>query len=133
MDEWTQRTLHGSGGRFVAWVPVIVWAGLIFALSAQANLSLVPDAGLDFVVRKFGHTVVFGILALLLWRALAATTRWRGPWAWGLALAVLYAATDELHQAFVETRHPSILDVGIDAAGALIAVVAVGVIRSRRS
>ena len=76
---------------------------------------------------------VFGILALLLWRAVASTTAWRRPWAWALALAVLYAITDELHQGFVAGRHPSAVDVGIDAAGALIAIAAVGLFRSRRS
>jgi VanZ family protein len=93
----------------------------------------VPDAGLDFLVRKAGHMAVFGILALLTWRALATTTAWRRPWAWALALAVLYAVTDELHQGFVAGRHPSPVDVGIDATGALIAVLAVGIVRSRRA
>ena len=125
MDPWRQRTRRDPGRSIVAWAPVAVWAGLIFALSAQPNLTFMPDAGADFVVRKLGHMAVFGILALLLWRAVAATTTSRRPWVWGLVLAVLYAATDELHQAFVETRHPSPLDVGIDAAGALIAVAAV--------
>ena len=117
----------------MAWAPVVVWAGLIFALSATPNLVFMPDAGADFVVRKLGHMAVFGILALLLWRALATTTSWRRPWAWGLVLAILYAATDEWHQAFVETRHPSLLDVGIDAAGALIGVAAVLIVRILRS
>jgi len=54
------------------------------------------------------------------------------PWAWALVLAVLYASTDEFHQGFVAGRHESALDVGIDAAGALIAVVAVGIIWARR-
>ena len=121
------------GGRVAAWLPVIGWAALIFAFSAQPNLRFVPDAGLDFVVRKAGHIGVFGILALLLWRALAGTTAWRRPWAWALALAVLYAATDEFHQGFVAGRHESAVDVGIDAAGAIIAVAAVGLLRSRRS
>ncbi len=115
------------------WAPVVGWAALIFVLSAQPDLRFVPDAGLDFVVRKLGHMGVFGILALLLWRALAGTTAWRRPWAWAFALAVLYAATDELHQGIVAGRHLSGLDVGFDAIGALIAVVAVGIIRSRRS
>ena len=92
-----------------------------------------PDAGLDFVVRKLGHMGVFGILALLLWRALTGTTAWRRPWVWAFALTILYAASDELHQGFVVARHLSVLDVGIDAAGALIALAAVGLIRSRRS
>ena len=133
MFEQKWRSLRGSGRPLLAWVPAIAWAGLIFAFSAQPNLRFVPDAGLDFLVRKAGHMGVFGILALLLWRAVAGTTSWRRPWAWALALAFLYAATDELHQGFAAGRHPSAVDVGIDAAGALIAVVAVGLIRSRRS
>ena len=125
--------LRGFGRRVLAWAPAIAWAGLIFAFSAQPNLRFAPDEGLDFLVRKAGHMVAFGILALLLWRAMAGTTAWRRPWAWALTLAVLYAASDELHQGFVAGRHPAAVDVGIDSAGALLAVVAVGLIRSRRS
>ena len=127
------RALPGSGRRVLAWLPAIAWAGLIFALSAQPNLRFVPDAGLDFFVRKLGHMGVFGILALLSWQALAGTTAWRRPWAWAFALAVLYAASDELHQGFVAGRHLSVLDVAIDAAGALLALVIIGRIRSRRA
>ncbi len=116
-----------------AWLPVIAWAGLIFAFSAQPNLRFVPDAGLDFLVRKAGHMTVFGILALLVWYALATTTAWRRPWAWALAFAIVYAISDELHQGFVAGRHPSQVDVGIDGTGALIAVAIVGVIRARRN
>src|SRR5665647_2049792 len=133
MDDRMRRTLRGSGPLLFGWLPAIAWAGLIFVFSAQPNLRFVPDAGLDFLVRKAGHMGVFGILALLLWRAMAGTTAWRRPWAWALALAVLYAASDELHQGFVAGRHPAAVDVGIDATGALIAVMAVGLIRSRRS
>ena len=133
MDERSPNIARARRPLLSSWAPVIAWAALIFMFSAQPNLSFVPDAGLDFVVRKLGHMGVFGILALLLWRALAGTTAWRRPWAWAFALAVLYAVTDELHQGLVVTRHPSLLDVGIDATGALIAVVAVGLIRSRRS
>jgi VanZ family protein len=133
MDERTPRPAHALRPLLSGWLPAVAWAGLIFAFSAQPNLRFVPDEGLDFLVRKAGHIAVFGILALLLWRAVAGTTAWRRPWAWALALTVLYAVTDELHQGGVTGRHPSAVDVGIDAAGALIAVVAVGIVRSRRS
>jgi VanZ family protein len=109
----------------LAWLPVLAWAGLIFAFSAQSDLRFLPDQRLDFVVRKIGHMGVFGILALLLWRALASTTSLRRPWAWSVVLAGLYAATDELHQGFVTGRYPSPVDVAIDAVGALIAVAIV--------
>jgi VanZ family protein len=132
MDEKTLLTVSTRRSLLLGWLPLVTWAALIFALSAQPNLRFAPDAGLDFVVRKLGHMGVFGILALLLWRALAVTTAWRRQWAWAFAFTVLYAASDELHQGFVAGRHPSAADVGIDAAGALIALVAVGLIRSRR-
>ena len=38
------------------------------------------------------------------------------------ALTVLYGVSDELHQAFVPARVASELDVGIDAAGALLGI-----------
>jgi VanZ family protein len=88
----------------------------------------VPDEGLDLVVRKTGHMGVFGILALLLWRALAVTTGWPRPWAWALLLTLLYAISDEVHQGGVAGRHESAVDVGIDTAGALIAVALVGLV-----
>jgi VanZ family protein len=66
-------------------------------------------------------------------RALAGTSAWRRPWAWALVFAVLYAVTDEFHQGFVAGRHESAVDVGIDAAGALLTVVGAGLVRSRRT
>jgi VanZ family protein len=122
----------------LAWVPVVAWAALIFLASAQPNLRFVPDDSLDFVVRKLGHMAVFGLLALLLWRALAATTTVRRPWAWALALAILYAITDEIHQGGTIGRHASPVDVAIDATGIVTAVVVVATVvhlrrRARRT
>lgn len=103
------------------WLPVVFWAGLIFAFSAQSNLRFVQADSLDFVVRKAGHMFVFGVLSLLLRRALASAGVSRAivsSW----VLTVAYAASDEFHQSFTQGRHPSPVDVGIDAAGALVAL-----------
>ena len=116
----------------LAWLPVIAWAAIIFTASAQPDLVFVPDAALDLVVRKLGHAAVFGVLALLLWRALVTTTRLRRPWAWAVVLAILYAVSDELHQGGVPGRHASPLDVAIDASGVLVAVVIVMLVLGRR-
>lgn len=100
------------------WLPVLAWAGLIFALSSIPSLkSGLPEPG-DFVLRKLGHMVEYAVLALLLRRAL---------WAHGLdqerngiptaALALLYAVLDEYHQSFVPGREGSPRDVLIDALG----------------
>ncbi len=113
----------------VSWLPVIAWAVLIFAFSSRSDLRFLPDDVLDFVLRKVGHAGVFGILALLLWFAMAKTTSRQRPWAWALALAWAYAATDELHQAFVAGRHAALTDVAIDATGAVSAVAVVAGLR----
>jgi len=113
---------------------VLAWAALIFAFSAQPDLRFVEDDVLDFVVRKVGHAGVFGILALLSWRAMGMTTAWRQPRTpiVALGLTAAYAITDELHQGFVAGRYPSPVDVGIDTLGALVAIALVTAINARR-
>ena len=94
------------------WFPVLVWAGVIFAFSSIPSL----NSGLgtwDFVLRKLAHMTEYAVLAVLFVRATAS-------YGWAFALAVGYAATDEVHQLFVRGRHGSPVDVGIDAVGALI-------------
>jgi len=103
------------------WLPVLVWAGVIFALSSIPSL----NSGLgtwDFVLRKCAHMTEYAILAVLLVRA-------TGSYAWAFALAVAYAATDEVHQLFVRGRHGSAVDVAIDALGAVIGLAVVSRLR----
>jgi VanZ family protein len=98
------------------WAPVVVWAALIFALSSIPHLG----TGLgtwDTVLRKCAHATEYAVLAALLLRALGNTPA-------AFALAVAYAASDELHQTFVRGRHGSPYDVLIDAAGAGIGLAA---------
>jgi VanZ family protein len=97
------------------WLPVLVWAGVIFAFSSIPSLG----TGLgtwDYVLRKLAHATEYAILAVLLARA-------TGSYAWAFALTVIYAGSDEFHQTFVRGRHGSPIDVGIDAAGALVGLV----------
>jgi VanZ family protein len=104
----------------VRWLAVAAWMAAIFVFSAQPNLRVSDEAGLDFVLRKIGHLVVFGVLAVLLFEALGGPPRRRLVLAFGLT--VLYAASDELHQAFVAGRGPAATDVVIDAIGAAAAL-----------
>ena len=123
--------MRAAGRLIVALAPAVVWAGLIFALSAQQDLRFLPDDDLDFVIRKAGHMGVFGTLALLIWRGLASSTELDRPWVWAFALTTLYAISDELRQGVVGGRHPAVFDVAIDAAGALVAIGAIHLVRSR--
>ena len=94
------------------WLPVVVWAGVIFAFSSVPSLSTHLGTW-DLLLRKLAHMTEYAVLALLLLRA-------TGSYAWAFGLAVGYACTDEFHQTFVRGRHGSPVDVGIDAVGALI-------------
>jgi VanZ family protein len=111
-----------------AWLPVVVWAGLIFALSSIPDLGT-GLGGWDLVLRKAAHVVEYAVLGALLFRALSSAGQplrngSAGTWAWMLGAA--YAASDELHQHFVPGRQASALDLAIDAVG-----VAVGVLAAR--
>ena len=107
----------------VAWLPAVAWAGVIFAFSATPNLRVAESDVVDLIVRKAGHMTEFGVLALLVWRGFSYA-RLRGAVLLSLALTAAYAASDEFHQSFTAGRHASPVDVGIDSAGALIALLA---------
>jgi VanZ family protein len=99
------------------WLPVFVWAGVIFTLSSIPHLG--TDLGTwDTILRKGAHTTEYAILGVLLLRAL-------GGAAAAFAAGVAYAITDEIHQLFVPGRHGSPLDVLIDAVGVGIGIALV--------
>jgi VanZ family protein len=120
------RLRSATPAGLLAWAAVIVWAAVIFALSATPNLRFAQTDTVDFIVRKAGHVAVFGMFAVLLWRAISLSRRrWAILLSFGLTVA--YAASDEFHQSFIVGRHPSPVDVSIDATGALIALAALAI------
>jgi VanZ family protein len=126
-----------------AWWPAVVWIGLIgfestdYFSSANTSSFLYPflvrvfgqiDPEAFFLwhyyLRKTGHVVGYGILALLLlrgWRATLARTRgWnRRPAIFAWLATALVAAMDEWHQSFLPSRHGSVRDVALDSVAAL--------------
>jgi VanZ family protein len=101
--------------RLTAWLPVAVWAALIFTFSSIPSL----DSGLetwDTVLRKLAHVAEYAVLGALLYRALR-----REPAA--IALGSLYALTDEIHQTFVSGRQGSPVDWIIDTVGVVVGVL----------
>jgi VanZ family protein len=115
-----------GGGRDEAvrrWLPVVLWAGVIFAFSSIPSLG----TGLGFwdvVLRKLAHAAEYAVLAVLLLRALGSVAA-----AW--LAAVAYAVTDEVHQRFVSGRVGAPRDVLIDAAGAAAGLLAWRVLAHR--
>jgi len=130
------------------WLPVLIWMVLIFSASGDRKSSqtsskliapivkfFVPDISearlqqIVFGVRKAAHVTEYAILSWLLARALMRPgTPW-GKWRRKAALvawfvASLYAASDELHQAFVPNRSARWGDVSLDSFGAALGVMA---------
>jgi VanZ family protein len=104
--------------------PPLLLVGVIFLLSAQPDL----NSGLgtwDTILRKLAHMAEFGLLWFLWWRALGYGNRLPPA-----AIAVAYAITDELHQTAVEGRVGSPVDVLIDTAGVVLAMLVAQRLRS---
>jgi VanZ family protein len=73
----------------------------------------------DFLVKKGGHALGYGLLATAyLYAYQLDTSKWKIAW----ILAFLYALSDEYHQSFVAGRFASWGDVVIDSVGAIIAL-----------
>lgn len=140
------------------WLPLLVWMVVIFSASADAQSTqrtsrflepflrwlwpAISAEGIDvvrWVVRKGAHVTEYAILAWLWWRALSRPARGTArPWSWSTAgwalLAVfLYAATDELHQAFVPNRTGRLMDVIIDTVGGVVGLALIKWWLARRS
>ena len=122
--------------RFLRWLPVVAWMGLIFSASADTQSvartsrflepfcrwiypSVTPEQleAVRWIVRKGAHLGEFAIFGALLFYALGRRRMWL---AWGIA--VVYAAADEFHQTFIPGRNGCVQDVLIDAVGAAIGV-----------
>jgi len=103
------------------WLPVVLWMALIFHFSSGS----IPVASTvywqDFTVKKTGHMLLFGALAILIYRALVGEGMNRKKAAiWAVVLSTFYGGTDEFHQMFTQGREARVRDVFIDGIGASI-------------
>lgn len=130
---------RGARARLARWLPVVIWAAVISALSSDrfsgdhtsaillpVLKALLPAAHPDTLhaihagIRKGAHLTEYAVLGVLLARALrgeGATLRSAALGA--MALGALWAAGDEMRQTFVPSRTGAAGDVGIDALGAV--------------
>lgn len=127
--------------KLIVFLPVIIWMLIIFLFSNQpatksgemsqgitevitnivgrvVNPSLSIDT-LEHFIRKSAHFLEYLMLGLLVCNALGYKRKIN----WiriivCVVICILYAASDEIHQLFVDGRSGRVLDVLIDSAGA---------------
>jgi len=136
------------------WSITIVIMGIIFWFSAQNKASsssmslgvrgmlaqfmdifglrwLAEMDGFHSFVRKCAHAIAYFSLGI----SSALATRHSGwkkaPW-WALLICVLYAASDEVHQAFVPGRGPLVRDVVLDSVSAAVGIGLSMLVKKRR-
>jgi len=102
---------------------VLLWAGVIFALSSLSNPPGETSAEWPSYV---AHLTEYAVLAFLV-------VRWAAAAFPGAPLSVLllvawvacaaYGASDEFHQSFVPDRSPSLTDIAADIVGSFLGIV----------
>jgi VanZ family protein len=130
---------------FRYWLPVGLWliiVGLTSSASAAGSrtlallqwlvatfhlpLSFAHVVEIHFLLRKTGHFCNYGILSLLIFRAVrdGARVTWTAAWM-GLALiaTLAIASADEFHQFYTPGRDGTWHDVVLDMCGALTAQI----------
>ena len=136
-----------------SYIAVVLWMGLIFFFSSEPAddskelstgvteviLSVVeavsPDSdlfmeNLHHFVRKNAHFFIYFVLGMLVRRALRLSEiRGKKGNVLALAICIVYAISDELHQLFVPGRGAQVKDVVIDSTGALVGIIIYSSIR----
>jgi VanZ family protein len=135
-----------SKRKIFSWIAVVLWMGVIFMFSNQpaadskelssgitefvltAIEKISPEISghvdtLHHIVRKNAHFTIYLILGALALNALR-TSGIRGSRSVisALAICIIYAATDELHQLFIPGRSGEVKDVFIDSSGAIAGI-----------
>lgn len=112
------------------WLPPLGWALFIFILSSQSLQGFTPP----FVhFDKLVHAVEYGILCLLLYRALieAEDDRWsKRAVMLSILFCIIYGLSDEIHQMFVPMRTADAADLMADSIGAGLSHVGLWSVRT---
>lgn len=135
----------------INWLPVLIWMIIIFMFSAQPasdsnqlsvgftkvlldtfgkvipldiEISTINNIVVQFnhIIRKFAHFAVYLILGILVSRALIKEGFKVRVFLISFFICVIYAASDELHQLFVQGRGCQLKDVLIDSTGAMVGI-----------
>mgnify|MGYP003443897534 CR=1 FL=1 len=103
------------------WLPVFIWAGVIFLFSSFPTTTTTTFYLGDFLLKKSAHVIEYGIFFFFVYRALinSNVTKSRSMWL-SVLIAFMYGLSDEFHQSFTPGRGPKFTDVLIDTFGAIL-------------
>ena len=122
----TRSSTRARGGFASYWLPVVLYAAVIFAVSAQPRLK--PPFAFQNS-DKFWHLVEYAGLGLLLARGLRGTSPTARPLVRALialSVGITLGTADELFQSTVPGRDCSALDLIADTLGVGIAQIVHG-------
>lgn len=128
--------LNNKTKQFIAYyLPVIIWAGVIFYFSSIPNLRTDPNSIMgEIIIRKAGHVIEFVILFWLIWRI--AHYVWNMTAGKAIAvsfvIASFYAVSDEWHQRFVIGRTGKLEDVTFDILSVLLGMQLIAITKLKR-
>ncbi len=106
------------------WIPPVVCAVLIFWFSSQSTLPGFQLSIFDFFFKKIAHICAYASLYFFTRRAIIKShpnlefSDWR-VWLLPMIICLIYAMSDELHQAFIPNRTATYRDIGYDYLGML--------------
>ena len=105
------------------WLPVIIWALVIFSFSSLPTKKVSDFYLQDFLLKKSAHVVEYAIFATLFYRALVAYGVFvKMAGGYSVIISMLYGVSDEFHQSFTPGREPRGRDVVFDTIGAVLAI-----------
>ena len=108
---------------FTVYFPAILWAILIFFASSIPSYSI-PSWGIttkDFILHFIEYSI-FGFLLARVFLHSQHRVSWRSCILITL-IGILYAASDEFHQKFVEGRYSEFSDFIADSVGVIFGLI----------
>lgn len=152
------KTVFSNKKRIFYAILVIMWMILVFVFSnqngdeSQSTSDIITDRivqvvtkinsnieyenvkdTISFIIRKIAHFSIYFIGGILIFNFIN-TFSIKAKYAilTSIAISVLYAISDELHQLFISERSGQIRDVLIDSAGAIIAIILISRIKGEK-
>jgi VanZ family protein len=115
-----RRTVFG-------WGPTVLWAGVLFLLSAWEDPS---GFGLLHIPDEILHVGIYSVLGVSLWWARESRPSGSSPF-WFILIGWGYGVSDEWHQSFVVGRDAALGDVVSDWFGVALGFGALVVVKRR--